>query len=142
MKISFVTFTGIILLSLSAAAQPLIAASLATSATPLNSSPLVIENFSVYGIQSHYWLVNGQGEIPITVTAHSHLLISIYLYDQDDNEKIQTATFINNRTKEITLPLENIAAGDYRLMITALATNHESSSKSFAVKLSNAVSEP
>ncbi|HDL8286727.1 TPA: hypothetical protein PXQ99_003544 [Yersinia enterocolitica] len=142
MKISFVTFTGILLLSLSTTAQPLITASLAASADPLNSSPLVIDNFSVYGIQSHYWLVNGQGEIPITVTAHNHLLISIYLYDQDDNKKIQTATLINNRTKEMKLLLENIAAGDYRLVITALATNHESSSKSFDVRLVNAVSEP
>lgn len=103
----------------------------------VNNKSAVSGKFSVTGVQTEYWIEDGQGQIRITIATQTHLLITIYLYDLQGQEKTQTATLINNRTKDMTLPLDNIAEGNYRLVIKALDVNNLSAIKTFHVALAN-----
>ncbi|HDL7749801.1 TPA: DUF4469 domain-containing protein [Yersinia enterocolitica] len=141
MKINLITFVSILLLSLSVITQP-------SAAFPdsffkpilMVNQHSVLNKFSVHGIQTHYWLDNRQGEIPMTITTLENLLITAYLYDQDDNEKVQVATLIDNHSKEMILVLDDLSIGNYRLVVTSLNTNHQRAEKTFYITLSNLMS--
>ena len=138
MKIHFIVMASALVVSAFVTTQPL--------ATPRVNPELIsmgsaADNFSVYGILTSYWLKDKRGEIPIMVTTQEHLLITAHIYDQYDNEKAQTATLINNRSKGMTLPLENFSAGDYRLVITSLDTNHRHTDKTYYMTLTNTTGE-
>ncbi|CNH00456.1 hypothetical protein [Yersinia pekkanenii] len=137
MKISLITFTHAMLFCLSAVTQPLIASELWIKQISLTSSLVVSNDFSVHGIQSNYWLNDGQGQIEMTITAHEHLLITSYLYDLNGNEKTRAEILINNRTKDLSLPLENLVAGNYKLVIKALNTDNQSAIKKFNIALTH-----
>ncbi|PSH22330.1 hypothetical protein B7R74_07280 [Yersinia pseudotuberculosis] len=108
-----------------------------TNLALIASNGAVSGNFSIEGVQTNYWLDRGQGQIEITATTHEHLLITAYLFDLNGQEKAQTATLINNRTKNLILLLDNIVAGNYRLVIKALATDHQTAIKTFHITLAD-----
>lgn len=137
MKISLTTFASTMLFCLSTAAQPLIASGLLIKYISLANHLTVSNDFSVHGVQPSYWLKDGQGQIEMTISTHGHLLITGYLYDVEGQEKARAETLINNRTKDFSLLLENIAAGDYKLVIQALNTEHQSAIKEFNISLAN-----
>lgn len=110
-----------------------------TNLALITSNGAVSGNFSIEGVQTNYWLDRGQGQIEITATTHEHLLITAYLFDVNGQEKAQTATLINNRTKNLILLLDNIVAGNYRLVIKALATDHQTAIKTFHITLADIV---
>ncbi|OVZ91454.1 hypothetical protein [Yersinia alsatica] len=138
MQISYITLICALLTSFLAAASPLGHHPVKLILIGQDSAT---DNFSVHGIQTNYWLENSQGEVPMTVTTQSHLLITAYIYDQYDNEKAQTATLINNRAKGMTLPLNDFSAGNYRLVITSLDTNHQLADKTYYMTLTNTTGE-
>ncbi|HDL6964413.1 TPA: hypothetical protein PXM28_003807 [Yersinia enterocolitica] len=142
MKVSLIITFSIMLINLSVAAQLFTPSNLLLKPILINNDNSVAENFSVHGLQTNYWLENNIGEISMTVTTQDHLLVTASLYDEYDHEKTQSATLINNRAKNITLFLENLSPGNYRLVVTALATNHQISSKTFHMTLSNMTTEP
>lgn len=137
MKISLMILANIMLINVSAMAHPITLDDLRVKPILINNSHILTDNFSVHGVQTHYWLENSSGEIPMTVTTLDHLLITTYLYDQYDDEKTQTATLIDNRSKNMTLFLVNLPPGNYRLVVTGLATDHQISSKTFHMTLAN-----
>jgi hypothetical protein len=105
----------------------------------ISSHGNLYNNFSIEGVQKNYWLENGQGQIEMTITAHEHLLFTAYLHDLDAHEKVQTAVLINNRTENLILPLNNLAAGNYHLIIIVLATDHRAAIETFYVELTNTI---
>ncbi|MFL4557672.1 hypothetical protein ACH19I_13910 [Yersinia kristensenii] len=137
MKIGCITFTSAMLFCLPTAAQPLIASGLLIKQISLASSLTVSNDFSVHGVKPSYWLKDGQGQIEMIIATHDHLLITGYLYDVEGHEKARAETLINNRTKDFSLPLKDIAAGNYKLVIKALNTEHQSAIKKFNIVLAN-----
>ncbi|CNB45978.1 N-acetylglucosamine-binding protein A [Yersinia frederiksenii] len=140
MQISYIALIGTLLTSFFATAQPPPLDYLHINLMSFSKNPCS-DNFSVYGIQTNYWLENSQGEIPMTVTTQENLLITVYIYDQYNNEKAQTATLINNRAKGMTLLLEDFSAGNYRLVVTSLNTQHQLVIKTYYMTLTNMTSE-
>ncbi|WP_145500620.1 hypothetical protein [Yersinia similis] len=119
--------------------QPDNSAQQRTDLTLITSNNVISGNFSIEGVQTSYSLVRGQGQIEMAITTREHLLITAYLFDMDGQEKAQTATLINNRTKNLILLLDNIVAGNYRLVIKALATDHQTAIKTFHITLADIV---
>ncbi|CNF16747.1 hypothetical protein [Yersinia similis] len=119
--------------------QPDNSAQQRTDLALITSNNVISGNFSIEGVQTSYSLVRGQGQIEMAITTREHLLITVYLFDMDGQEKAQTATLINNRTKNLILLLDNIVAGNYRLVIKALATDHQTAIKTFHITLADIV---
>ncbi|HDL8055201.1 TPA: hypothetical protein U5E31_003450 [Yersinia enterocolitica] len=137
MKISLITFTCAMMFCLSAIAHPFISSNSLIKNTSTTKTLTISDDFSVYGIQANYWIKDGHGQIEMTITTHDHLLITGYLYDVDDHEKVRAEILINNRTRDFSLPLEKVAAGNYKLVIRALNTDNQTAIKTFNIALTD-----
>ncbi|WP_145536110.1 hypothetical protein [Yersinia thracica] len=137
MRIIAATFTSAMMFCLSTIAQPFTSDNLLIKNISMTKNLAISDDFSVYGIQANYWIKDGQGQIEMTITTYDHLLITGYLYDVNGDEKVRAETLINNRTRDFSLPLENIAAGNYKLVIRALNTDNQTAIKTFNITLTN-----
>lgn len=58
MKISLMILANIMLINVSAMAQPITLEDLRVKPILINNSHILTDNFSVHGVQTHYWLEN------------------------------------------------------------------------------------
>lgn len=93
--------------------------------------------YSVQGIKSEYFLVNGRSQIKVEITTLAPLLITAYLFDINGKEQAQTEEWVNNQSKELMLALENLSHGRYRLVIKALDADGRSAIKVHHISLIN-----
>ncbi|CRG49046.1 hypothetical protein [Yersinia wautersii] len=108
-----------------------------SSLKKINSTHDISNNFIVQGVQKHYLIENNQGKIDLVITTQKDLIVTAYLFDLDGNEKVKVANVIDSQTINVTLNLNNIQAGNYRLIITALTPDQQSAIKSFNIMLVN-----
>ncbi|SUB29663.1 N-acetylglucosamine-binding protein A [Yersinia pseudotuberculosis] len=108
-----------------------------SSLKKINSTHGISNNFIIQGVQKHYLLEDNQGKIDLVITTQNDLIVTAYLFDLDGNEKVKVANVIDSQTINVTLNLNNIQAGNYRLIITALTPDQQSAIKSFNIMLVN-----